>query len=142
MAVYFKTGFVLYTIGPVSLLNSLFSTIRYHLEPNGWGTRYPIMMNQGYQGKVEHALIPDLIKEVKSIQQELKALRPDQVVWDIEDLTAKPPWGDEVIARITDLSNYHIATGGQTVLDLLIEVLEAAMKVKFDFEIATYQGLS
>ncbi|WP_135553499.1 Imm70 family immunity protein [Paenibacillus cymbidii] len=67
MAIYFKIGFAIYTIGPVSLLNSLFSAIGYRLEPDGWGTWYPIMMNQGYQGKIEHALIPDLIKEVKSI---------------------------------------------------------------------------
>ena len=48
MAVGFFFDCFYYEVGHVDFLHSFFSTISYHLEPNGWGTKYPKLLNDLY----------------------------------------------------------------------------------------------
>jgi 2,3-bisphosphoglycerate-dependent phosphoglycerate mutase len=104
---------------------TLFSTISYLLEPRGWGSRFPEMMNEFYKGKLDANKADKVLADVKTIRKELKSHRPDEVVWDIENLTAQPPWGKNISADIKDLSNYFVTSTGRDVLDLLEECLRA-----------------
>jgi hypothetical protein len=106
LAVGFKVHFLWYPIGTGSFLHSFFSTISYHLEPEGWGRKYPYLMKDLYNGKIDKSLLPKLLKEINEIQSLLKNYSLDKVVWDIEDLSKQPPWGDKISPDITSLSNY------------------------------------
>lgn len=44
MGISFIVGNISYEIGHPDFFHSFFSTISYHLEPNGWGSKYPILM--------------------------------------------------------------------------------------------------
>ncbi len=83
-------------IGPGALLHALFSTISYHLEPSGWGTRYPNLMNKLYQGQLDGQDAAMALQELVDVKEKLKDYKPEQVIWDIDDLKAKPPWGTQV----------------------------------------------
>jgi len=61
--------------------------------------------------------------ELKTIREELKKFPPDQIVWDIEDLTARPPWGDRISKEITDLSNYFVTSDGKDLIDVFSRAL-------------------
>ena len=37
-----------YELGHSDFVHSFFSTISYHLEKEGWGTKYPLIMNELY----------------------------------------------------------------------------------------------
>ena len=51
----FKVGCIWYEIGAASFLHSFFSTVAYNLEGGNWGTRFPVIMNELYQGKLTNA---------------------------------------------------------------------------------------
>lgn len=97
----------------------IFTTISYHLEPNGWGTKYPLLLNKLYNGKLKYKYIKDAIKEIDEIKESLKNYSPSQVIWDIEDISKTPPWGDNISDEITDLSNYFVTSDGEDLITIL-----------------------
>lgn len=127
-------------IGTGSFFHAFFSTISYHLEPKGWGTVYPVLMHKLYQGGVEAQDAGALLKELRDIHEKLQKFRPNQVIWDIEDLSARPPWGDDISPRITDLSNYFVTSGGRDLFEAIIENMEFLKKKGGTLTIVQYQG--
>ena len=103
MAVGFKVKYYWYQIGRGDFLHSFFSTVAYNLENENWGSRFPIIMNELYQGKMSWMNVDKAIAELNVIKEELKAFSPDKVIWDIEDLSKQPPWGNNISKDITSL---------------------------------------
>ena len=136
----FKVGCIWYEIGAASFLHSFFSTVAYNLECGNWGTRFPVIMNELYQGKLANANVPNAKVELNTIENELKNLSPDKpnkVIWDIDDIKKLPPWGDNISKDITDLSNYFITSDGRDFLTIFQNALDAAIEIKKDVIISS-----
>jgi len=121
-----------YEIGAWSFFHSFFSTVSYHLEPDGWGSRFPILMNNLYSGTLAWTDAPQALIELMGARKELEAFPPDKVIWDIEDLTKQPPWGDNIDGTITNLSNYFGTNDGEDLFDVLTSALVEAINRKQD----------
>ncbi|KUP31392.1 immunity 70 family protein [Bacillus halotolerans] len=130
MTVGFKVKYYWYQVGHGDFLHSFFSTVSYHLEEQGWGSKYPHLLNELYQGKLETKNIEPALEELKDIKERLKEYSPSQVVWDIEDSNKRPPWGDNISEDITDLSNYFVTSDGEDFISLLKSALEKGLKTK------------
>jgi hypothetical protein len=52
-------GNTMWTGGEDFWLHSFFSTIAYQLEPEGWGSRFPALMNELYAGRRAGDRVPD-----------------------------------------------------------------------------------
>lgn len=135
MAVGFKVMFFWYQIGNGDFLHSFFSTVAYNLENGRWGSRFPVIMNELYQGKLAQENIDKAIVELSIIKNELQKFSPEKVVWDIEDLSKQPPWGRNISKDITDLSNYFVTSGGDDFLTVFSHALEKAKEVNAAIEI-------
>ena len=135
MAVGFKVKFYWYQIGHGNFFFSFFSTVAYNLENGNWGSRFPIIMNELYQGKIERENIGKPIEELSIIKKELKKIGPEKVVWDIEDLSKQPPWGSDISKDITDLSNYFVTSDGNDFLTVFSHALEKAKEVNAEIVI-------
>lgn len=135
MAVGFCVKFYWFQIGTGDFLHSFFSTVAFNLENKKWGSRFPIIMNKLYQGKLEVEDVDKAIEELKVIQKELKAYGPEKVIWDIEDLSKQPPWGNEISKDITDLSNYFVTSDGEDFLSVFFRALEEAKEDTTGIEI-------
>ncbi|WP_281884457.1 immunity 70 family protein [Paenibacillus sp. YYML68] len=135
MAVGFKAGLLWYPVGQSDFLHSFFSTISYHLEPQGWGTRYPYLMNQLYYSKVHHKNLQLLLSEVVEVREKLKDYSPSQAIWDIEDLSKQPPWGNDISEEITSLENYFVTYDGKDLFDRFIRAIHEALELKLDLGI-------
>ena len=135
MAVGFSVGFYWYQVGSGDFLHSFFSTVAYNLEAKKWGSKYPILMNEFYQGKLETDKIKTAIIEIKDIQKELKKYPVSCIIWDIDDLSKQPPWGDRVSEEITDLSNYFVTSDGEDFITILLHALEKAAELNMSIEI-------
>ena len=135
MAVGFKVMFFWYQIGTGDFLHSFFSTVAYNLENGQWGSRFPVIMNELYQGKLARENIDKATKELRIIKQELQKFGPEKVVWDIDDLSKQPPWGRNISKDITDLSNYFVTSGGDDFLTVFAHALEKAKEVNSAMEI-------
>ncbi|KGX91209.1 immunity 70 family protein [Pontibacillus marinus] len=135
MAVGFKIDFLWYQVGHGDFLHSFFSTISYHLEPNGWGSEYPYLMNELYQGKLSWKDVPKALTEVGEVRSKLKSFTPDKVIWDIEDTSKQPPWGQNISSTITSLANYFVTSDGRDMFEVLVMALKDAEYEKVDIEI-------
>ncbi len=131
----FKVDFYWYEIGHGDFLHSFFSTVAYRLEGGKWGSRFPFIMNKLYQGEMKRKYADKAIKELTIIQKELQAFTPDQVIWDIEDLSKQPPWGNDISEDITDLSNYFVTSDGEDFISVFFDALETAKEVSSDIKI-------
>ena len=135
MSVGFKVKYYWYQIGHGDFLHSFFSTVAYNLENGDWGSRFPGIMNELYQGKIGREDVDNAIEELNVIRKELQAFSPDKVIWDIEDLSKQPPWGSEISKDITDLSNYFVTSDGDDFLSVFMHALEMAKEINSEIEI-------
>ncbi|PZU79594.1 MAG: hypothetical protein DI529_17435 [Chryseobacterium sp.] len=130
MAVGLRTVPIFYMIGTGSFMHSFFSTIAYRLEDNKWGSKFPNLMNKLYNAEIETTESKWVLDELKVIKQELSKLTPDKVIWDIDDLTKLPPWGDNIAKTITNLSNYFVTSDGKQLLDIFENALQSSIDIK------------
>ncbi|CAM4193784.1 hypothetical protein BAMA_23975 [Bacillus manliponensis] len=131
MAVGFSVDIFFYEAGHPDFLHSFFSTISYHTEPEGWGTKYPLLMQDLYFKKLNWKDAPEALRNVEEIRGVLNKLSPSEVVWDIENVSKQPPWKDKIPNKITSLANYHMIQG-TIFLDLLKHALEKSAEYKVD----------
>ena len=125
----FSVLFYWYQIGSGDFLHSFFSTVALRLENGSWGSVYPVIMNELYQGELPANKISDAMNELNCIRQELAKYDPDQVVWDIEDLSKQPPWGNRISKDITNLSNYFVTSDGEDFLAVFERALQMGLEI-------------
>jgi hypothetical protein len=135
MAVGFKVKHYWYRVGQGDFLHSFFSTISYRLEPDGWGSKYPYLLKHLYSGRLNSADISKAVEETKQVQIELSKYKPSELVWDIEDMTKQPPWGDKISTQITNLANYFVTSDGRNLFEILFKAFEDAQRLSVDVEI-------
>ena len=128
MATAFTVKYYMYTIGAADFLNAFFSTVCGRLENGKWGSRFPHLMNELYQGVLPVKHLAAGTEELSQIKQELAQFAPDQVIWDIDDRSLTPPWGDNISEDITDLSNYFVTSEGKDFLTVFAVALDKAQQ--------------
>jgi uncharacterized protein len=64
------------------------------------------------------------LDELKDVRTKFLGLRPDDIVWDIEDLTRKPPTSFYTKLQASNLSECFVAVSGKNLFDILTEVFE------------------
>ena len=126
MAVGLKVDFLWYPIGDGDFVHSFFSTISYNLEKSGWGSRFPYLMKNLYQGELTFQDVPKANEELLVVKKEFKELLPSKVVWDIEDLNKQPPWGEDISPDIANLSNYFVTCDGEDLFDEMFKAFREA----------------
>ena len=133
----FKVKFYWYQIGQGDFLHAFFSTVAFNLENKNWGSRFPIIMNELYQGKLNNKNVDKAICELNQIKDELADFTPDKVIWDIDDLSKQPPWADKISDSITSLANYFVTSDGEDFLAIFSHALEKAKEIDSDLEVET-----
>lgn len=128
---------VKYYIYTADFLHAFFSTVCGRLENGKWGSRYPYLMNELYQGVLPVKHLAAGTEELSQIKQELAQFAPDQVIWDIDDRSLTPPWGDNISDDITDLSNYFVTSEGEDFLSVFAAALDKAQQRNASLKIQT-----
>jgi len=85
-------------------------------------------MNELYQGSLDASKVEKLLNDLEEIRNMLKNIPPEKVIWDIDHLTKRPPWGENISPNITDLSNYFVTSDGKDLFEVLKNVLEQLKK--------------
>ena len=123
MALDLQVGDDHWRLGSADVLHALFSTISVRLEPHGWGTRFPALMNELYQGELAPARVESALSELLSARRELALRPPSQVVWDADAPHTPSPWGDAVAGGAPDLSRCFFSEDGRDLFDVLLAAL-------------------
>lgn len=138
MTVGLHIGGVTTEVGSASFLAAFFMTIHYHLEREIWGERFPVVLCELYEGQVLEANAEIALVELREIADELAEIAPSEVVWDLENLQAEPPWGSNISEEITDLSNYFVTSTGRDLLASIRESLESSVSHGGDVTVVSY----
>ena len=100
-------------IGDSDYVWAYLSTISYHLEPDGWATKYPLIVEELWTADRDKGL-PDsesclaAIEELKEIEKQLEQMPTNKVIWDITDLSIKPPEEYDFRLKAKNLNEYFI----------------------------------
>ena len=135
MGIHLSTSHYIYEIGTSDFLTSFFNTIECRLTKGLFGKKYPIVLNEFYNGNLKYENLEKAERELKDIQKRLKKIKPSKVVWDKNDLNKTPPWGNEISSDITDLSNYYVTSDGRDLFDVIFRVIEKAKSEKSGIKI-------
>jgi 2,3-bisphosphoglycerate-dependent phosphoglycerate mutase len=138
MTIGFKQGSVITEIGPGGILHSLFSTIAYHLEGGDWGAKYPVVMKKLYSGSLSSQDVKEAYIEMNKIKTGLGKLMPEQIIWDIEDVTKAPPWGRVSPSHVKSMSDYYVTTTGRNLVNEIFDNLESLKEFGGSLDIVTY----
>ncbi len=123
MSVGLRVRSNVWLVGTSDFFHAFFSTVGARLEPDGWGSRFPALMNELYAGELSGEHAPAALAELDQVREELRQLPPSDVVWDVEDRSKQPPWGDDISDDITDLGNYFVTEDGKDLIEVLGEAI-------------------
>lgn len=137
MSVSLEVGPRFFEIGSSKFLHSFFSTVGYHLEKDGWGTRFPALMNELYLGKLPSNRVKEASRELACVAEELSRFQPKEAIWDIENLDARPPWGDNISSDVHTLADYFGTSDGEDLIEVMQRALKFSQEKGYDVTIAT-----
>lgn len=137
MTVGIKVDFLWYPIGTSDFLHSFFSTIAMNVEDRKWGSRFPVVMKNMYSGELKVDELNEAKIELEEIEKELKSFPPSRMVWDAEDITKNPPWGNNISPSIKNLADYFITTDGRNLINVMYEAINEAINEKLPMVITT-----
>ncbi len=123
---------ILSGVAPPHIVEALFATISYRLEPDGRATRFPVVMDSLYPGRLTAQDAPAALLELGHIEAGLKALPPERAVWSFTDLRRMDDSGQPVNHAAKNLYEYFIAEDGEPLLVHIRSALEQGTNVTFD----------
>ena len=104
-----------WNVGSPDLLHAFFAATSRRLEPRGWGSRFPALMNELYQGTLSPARVETALSELLLVRREL-ALVPAQRTGD----TGPPP---AVADGAPDASRSFVTDEGRDLFEVLLTAL-------------------
>ncbi len=135
MAVGIKVDFLWFPIGTGDFFHSFFSTICVNLENMNWGSKFPVIMKEMYAGDWSKEKIKFAQKELQEIKIELSKIPSNKIVWDVENLSETPPWGENISSDITNLAQYFVTTNGGNLINVLEEAMCEAVNENVGLEV-------
>jgi hypothetical protein len=123
-------------IAPDHVLRALFATISYRLEPDGWATRFPVVLDQLQQGSLDAGRADQALTELEQIEAQLRSLPPDLVVWSLDDLRVRNDSKQPVNHNAKNIYDYFIARDGTPLVhklrEIVLECRSQGQRVKVD----------
>ena len=135
MTLGLRAGFRSYPIGRVSLLYALFSTIAVRLEGNDWGSHYPVIMKQLYNGWIEADEVSQGLVELNEIVRQLRYFEAADIVWDYEDRKKKPTATYRKHISGLRLDECFITVRKENLLSVMVDACEYAIAIHRAVEI-------
>src|SRR5262245_7778611 len=127
MPKHLRIGSQTYDLGPPIVIDGLFATINYRLEPDGRGTRFPTVMNRLYAGRLSPTEAPAASQEPQEIEGRLATLTPDRAVWSLSDLRRRDDSQLPVNRSARHLGDYFLAVNGRPLLAALQEAVHLGL---------------
>lgn len=123
-------------LGREDLVQSLFANIAFHLENDKWGSKYPVIMNKFYKGKLEAKEIRQAIKEMKEIKNKLTEIHVKDMMWCFDEFVIPTPFADDL--EDMSLSEYFINVKGNMIIDVILDILSIAKKNRKGIYVGNY----
>lgn len=105
-------------IGGSDIWLSLYSTVEIRLGT--FKKSIPNVINFLETGKCDPKDALNCARQFNLLRDELSKYRPDQVIYDLNNLTKEAPWKEDLSPVVTSIANLYTTTDGK---DLLFEIV-------------------
>lgn len=102
------------------------ATVSYRLEPNGQGTRFPLVLDHLLAGRLDPSRADAALAELETIAAELRSLPASRVVYSLADLSRRDDPRAIVDRAAKDACGYFVAEDGRPLVEALREGILAA----------------
>ena len=111
-----------------AIIEAFFATVSYCLEPDGWSSRFPVVLNGLYASRFEPQQNADAaLRELEIIERELKALPPERAIASLRNLARLDDAHSTVNRGAANLFEYFVVADGKTpILDELRQAVSTA----------------
>ncbi|BBA92788.1 hypothetical protein SR187_5915 [Streptococcus ruminantium] len=92
-------------------------------------------MKNLYSGQLAVEQISQASVELEQIEREFQVLSPDKVIWDANDLSKTPPWGDNISTDVKNLSDYYLTSSGDNIFTTFKNAFRDGLKENVPIEI-------
>ena len=102
-------------LAALAIVEAFFATVSYRLEPDGWSSRFPVVLNGLYASRFEPQKDGDAaLLELEIIERELKALSPEGAIASLRNLARLDDAHLTVNRGAANLYEYFVAADGET----------------------------
>ncbi len=97
------------------IIEAFFATVSYRLEPDGWSSRFPVVLNNLYSSRFDPQQDGDAaLRELEFIERELKNLPPERAIASLRNLARFDDAQLTVNRRAANLFEYFVTADGKT----------------------------
>jgi hypothetical protein len=118
----------------------MFATVSYRLEPNGRGSRFPLIMNRLFAGWLAPSDALAAARELEEIEAGLVALPADRVVWSLSDLRRRDDRQLPVNHRAANARDYFVAADGRPLVTVLRDAVRSSHERNEPIGLASREG--
>lgn len=97
-----------------AVVEAFFATVSYRLEPDGWSSRFPVVLNRLYSSRFEPQDVDAALQELDIIERELKTLPPERAIASLRNLARLDDAQLTVNRGAANLLEYFTAADGKT----------------------------
>ena len=126
-------------LAPAVILDALFATISYRLEPDGLSTRFPLTMTQLRFGRLDPAKSGEAAVELDAIARELKAMPIQRVVRDIANPQPVNAATMPVNRQASNVYDYFITSERCPVLSVVRDLVEQSRRQRKPIRVVSRQ---
>lgn len=110
-------------LAPAYVLDALFATISLRLEPNGWASRFPVVLDHVEAGRIEPARADMALNELRTIARELADVPVDRIVWGRNDSRSRDDTAQPVNRGARNACEYFVGADRRPILDSLSDAV-------------------
>ena len=140
MAKLLRVGRQTYDLGAPVVVEGLFATITYRLEPGGRGTRFPLIMNRLYAGRLDSVQASAASRELEEIEAGLATLPAGRAVWSLTDLRRVDDRALPVNHSAANARDYFVGADGRPLLGSLRAAILASRESREAVELASSEA--
>ncbi len=114
-------------VGDRRLLDSLVASLSYRLEPEGFGSRFPVLLGEALAGRLEPSRAGEALRELEIASHELRELPPSKAIDTLDerkplDLSALP------FGAASSLYDLYRTPEGRPMLEVIAEALQVCQQ--------------
>lgn len=115
MAISVMVGDNVFPLGSAQFVHCFFSTLSFYCEPDGMGTRLPHLTGTLCDGELPWRQSRQALLELKYAHAALMTRPASELIWDVDDLQAAPPWDiNDISPKFASLDRYFTTAEGDT----------------------------
>ena len=115
MAISVMVGDNVFPLGSAQFVHCFFSTISFYCEPDGMGTRLTNLTGTLCEGELPWRQSGQALLELKYAHAALMTRQATELIWDVDNLQAAPPWDrNDISPKRASLGHYFITAEGVT----------------------------